>query len=182
MAFPWAALATSGLSMLPGLFNRDSSGDNFNSAQAFNANEAQKARDFEVDFFSKRHQREVDDLRAAGLNPILSAGGQPPMAGGNSAQSVQPDYGRKDRTTRRYELGLNAARAIAETRLVNAQTQTQTTQQTLNNALAIQAGGKVPLINVPYRSIGNAIKNGWNSAKDFIKRGYPFNPKFQGGN
>ena len=36
-----------------------------------------------------RHQWEVEDLRKAGLNPILSAGGQ--GASGNAPQIVAPD-------------------------------------------------------------------------------------------
>jgi len=38
-----------------------------------------------------RHQWEVQDLRAAGLNPILSAGGAPSMA--SVSQAKLPDFG-----------------------------------------------------------------------------------------
>lgn len=40
--------------------------------QAFSAEEAQKARDWEKMMSDTAHQRQVDDLQRAGLNPILS--------------------------------------------------------------------------------------------------------------
>ena len=40
---------------------------------AFNAEQAQKNRDFQLYMSNTAHQREVQDLQNAGLNPILSA-------------------------------------------------------------------------------------------------------------
>lgn len=59
-------------------------------AQAFNAEQAQKQMDFQERMSNTAHQREMQDLIAAGLNPILTAtgGNGASSPGGSSANAV----------------------------------------------------------------------------------------------
>lgn len=60
-------------------FTGDSVRNQYNSAEAekaraFNSAEAQKQRDFEMYMSNTAHQRAVEDMKAAGINPMLAAG------------------------------------------------------------------------------------------------------------
>ncbi len=65
MAYNWSLT-----NALTDVFGASSEND-----RVFNSAEAQKQRDFELYMSNSAHQREVADLKAAGLNPILSATG-----------------------------------------------------------------------------------------------------------
>ena len=58
----------------------------------FNASQSGKARHWQEKMYNAHHQREVKDLEAAGLNPILSAGGSSPSPGG-APSATMPDLG-----------------------------------------------------------------------------------------
>lgn len=64
---------------------------NFLTNQASSA-QAQHQMDFQRDMANTAHQREVTDLRAAGLNPILSAGGSGSATPGGAMGTVS-DFG-----------------------------------------------------------------------------------------
>lgn len=63
-----ASLVGGGIGLLGGLSSDNASKDAVG-----------RANDFTVHMMKRRHQWEVQDLRKAGLNPILSAGGTPSM-------------------------------------------------------------------------------------------------------
>lgn len=68
--------------------------DNFNVAQTkmvneYNAREAEKNREWQERMARNAHQYEVEDLIKAGLNPVLSAGGQGAFVGNGAVASGQ---------------------------------------------------------------------------------------------
>ena len=138
---------------------------------------SQDANAFTTEQLQNRHQWEVADLKQAGLNPVLSAGGTPSIGGSSTADYADPIAGGVSSAMQALQLSETVKNMREDTELKKRQQETadatsenQRAQARANNAAAaltntsnIQKGALTPLYQVLHGTTSSA-KSQWDSS------------------
>ena len=163
MAFPWASLIGIGSSLIGGA----ASARGIKAQNKAAAAQAQKQMDFQERMSSTSHQREVEDLRAAGLNPILSGTGGPGASSPSGAMAPV-----QDEITPGINTAVSIRRANAEVSQIRANTKLTGAQENSAKQARAQSIAQEALIREQQRvlTITRPVTEGAENITDFVKR------------
>lgn len=128
----------------------------------FGQSQANSANDFNLQMANTRHQREVKDLNAAGLNPVLSAN---PAAGGSTPNAVvpsTPDFGGA------INSALNLKQTAAQIKLLEAQARKANIDGTLASKNAPLADAQNQLLSRVLPGVTNSANKVLDGADGFM--------------
>lgn len=140
-------------------------------AMSFSAEEAEKNREWQEKMSNTAHQREVQDLIKAGLNPVLSAN-----YGGSSTPAGSSAYGVTSGGSQgQVDTSANSVVASLLTAVINQATALQTTS--MSNLTALQtteigANAMLGSANINAKS-NQYIQTLKNEFEEYLRKNYP---------
>lgn len=155
-------------------FIRQMSNDNNAATFNFNHNEAVLARDWQREMSDTSHQREVEDLKRAGLNPVLSANSGATAYGASSASGSADSTG-VAMLASIYNTRLNNANAVKIAK-INQDTQKMNNKKDIQIAKINKEASKYASDNAysasKYATESNALVSKYASDNAYISSRY----------
>ena len=154
-------------------------GVSFLGAQKQNEAQVASAReqmDFQERMSSTAHQRQVTDLRAAGLNPILSATSGASTPGGAQATMVDELGAAVSSAAQVKRLTADLSAIKASTKLTNTTERLESAKENEANYKALIAKGKLDLLIEADKAIRKNLATPRTSAKSPKAKTFPDTP------
>lgn len=181
-------MITGGANLLGGIFSANTSAENTqaniaaqqqmqNQTEAFNAQEAEKNRVWQQQMSSTAYQRAQADMKAAGLNPILAAGGSGASTPSGSTASVgSPNMALSQKTSPFANLGDAVNKVVSSA--VQAKTLDKMTEE-IGNLKATGAKIAAETASEAERPAEIAARAGLTSAQEAKTREETVNTKIE---